>query len=106
GVIHSAGIAGGGIIAIKKESDARRVIDPKMQGTINLHAAFQSTNLDFMVLCSSLSAIVGGVGQVDYCAANNFQDAFAIAHNNRYGTRYVSVNWDTWSEAGMAVDTE
>jgi acyl transferase domain-containing protein/acyl carrier protein len=106
GIIHSAGIAGGGIIAIKKESDARRVIDPKMQGTINLHAAFQSANLDFMVLCSSLSAIVGGVGQVDYCAANNFQDAFAIAHNNRYGTRYVSVNWDTWSEAGMAVDTE
>ena len=30
---------------------------------------------DFVVLCSSVTAVAGGFGQVDYCAANNFLDA-------------------------------
>lgn len=106
GIIHSAGIAGGGIVAVKKEEQARKVMDPKVTGSLNLEAVFGDKDLDFFVLCSSLSAIVGGVGQIDYCAANNFLDAFAHQKNSNFGTRYISVNWDTWGEVGMAVNTE
>ena len=106
GVIHSAGVAGGGLIAIKKEEQANKVIDPKVRGTLNLENIFGNKGLDFFVLCSSLSAIVGGVGQIDYCAANNFMDAFAHEKNSHFGTRYISINWDTWGEVGMAVNTE
>jgi aryl carrier-like protein len=45
------------------------------------------------------------VGQSDYCAANAFQDALA-AGSARFPTpRILSVNWDTWAEAGMAVSS-
>ncbi len=106
GIIHSAGVAGGGIIAVKKEELAAKVMNPKVKGTLVLEKVFGGNQLDFFVLCSSLSAVMGGVGQVDYCAANNFLDGFAHQKNKRMGTRYVSINWDTWGEVGMAVTTE
>lgn len=50
---------------------------PKVQGTWNLHQETQSLNLDFFVLFSSLSGIVGQPGQANYASANTFLDAFA-----------------------------
>jgi hypothetical protein len=41
---------------------------------------------------------------VDYCAANAYLDAFARYQTVRCDTFTISVNWDTWREAGMAAD--
>lgn len=105
GIVHSAGVAGGGIISLKTEKEALKVMAPKVDGTLVLQEVFGGKDLDFFILCSSLSAILGGFGQVDYCASNAFQDAFAQQHANDQ-TYYLSVNWDTWGETGMAVNTE
>ena len=105
GIVHSAGVAGGGIISLKTEKQALKVMAPKVDGTLVLQDVFGGKGLDFFMLCSSLSAILGGIGQVDYCAANSFQDAFAQKFSNG-STYYLSVNWDTWGEIGMAVNTE
>jgi acyl carrier protein len=59
--------------------------------------------LDFFVLCSSLTSVLGAIGQVDYSAANAFMDAFALYKTRRDGLFTVSVNWDAWGEVGMAV---
>ena len=102
GVIHAAGMAGGGVIAHRTRAAVERVFAPKLQGTLNLMQAFEGEPLDFVLLCSSLSAITGGFGQVDYCAANCVLDAVA-ALASRQGQRLVlSVNWDAWREVGMA----
>ena len=77
GVIHSAGIAGGGLIQIKTREAANRVLAPKVHAMWALEAALGDRALDFLVLCSSTTAIIGGIGQVDYCAANAFLDAYA-----------------------------
>ncbi|MEO1410022.1 MAG: SDR family NAD(P)-dependent oxidoreductase [Bacteroidota bacterium] len=107
GIVHSAGVAGGGILSLKTEEEAQRVFAPKVDGTLTLHEVFGGEELDFFILCSSLSAILGGMGQIDYCAANSFQDAFAhqLAQGSK-STYYLSINWDTWGEVGMAVETE
>ena len=105
GVIHAAGIAGGGMIQLKKLEVAAAVLAPKVLGTRILGRIFHDQPLDFMLLCSSLAAIVGGVGQVDYCGANSFLDAFARQHYMETGTWTVAVNWNAWREVGMAVDT-
>jgi hypothetical protein len=48
----------------------------KVHGTWNLHKAFDDTKLDFFLLFSSLSGIVGQWGQSNYAAANTFLDSF------------------------------
>jgi hypothetical protein len=56
--------------------DWSAVVDPKVKGTWNLHYALKDHPLDFFVLFSSLSGIVGTRGQAAYAAANTFLDSF------------------------------
>ncbi|MEU7003412.1 SDR family NAD(P)-dependent oxidoreductase [Nonomuraea sp. NPDC046570] len=102
GVVHAAGLPGGGMAEIKERSAAQAVLDPKLAGTVALWDAFGDLGLDFFALCSSVTAVSGGFGQVDYCAANAFMDAFARASGT--GTRMLSLNWGAWLEVGMAAD--
>jgi NAD(P)-dependent dehydrogenase (short-subunit alcohol dehydrogenase family) len=104
GVIHSAGVAGGGIIQLKSQNVADSVLAPKVLGTLVLDELMKDEPLDFFFICSSLASVYGGFGQMDYCAANNFLDAYAQA-NTQEGRLTVSVNWDTWRDVGMAVKT-
>jgi acyl transferase domain-containing protein/acyl carrier protein len=106
GVVHAAGIAGGGIIHLKTPEAAEEVLKPKTRGTLALHSAMKNSELDFFLLCSSTNSIIGGFGQSDYCAANVFCDAFAQSHFSHRGPYFVSVNWDRWQEVGMAARTE
>jgi len=105
GVIHAAGIAGGGAIHLKSREAATAVLRAKVQGTRILGEILAEQRPDFLVLCSSVNAVVGGFGQVDYCAANAFLDAFAPAYQAQTGIRTISINWDTWATVGMAANT-
>jgi amino acid adenylation domain-containing protein len=102
GIIHAAGVKGGGLIARQERDIATAVLAPKIHGTLLLAELFPPRDLDFCVLCSSLAATLGGLGQADYSAANAFQDAFAFSEPSG---RIISIAWDTWKDAGMAVDT-
>jgi NAD(P)-dependent dehydrogenase (short-subunit alcohol dehydrogenase family) len=104
GVIHAAGIAGGGVIQLKNPEMAARVLAPKVAGTEALMRVLEGKRLDFIALCSSITALEGGPGQVDYCAANAFLDGFATEIARQSGAPIVSINWNTWRDVGMAVD--
>jgi acyl transferase domain-containing protein len=104
GVIHSAGVPAGGIIQLKTPSMVEPVMAPKLGGTMVLDRIFKDVPLDFFVLCSSLSSVVGGAGQVDYCAANAYLDAYACRRNSRGEGFTVSINWDAWLDVGMAAE--
>ena len=106
GVIHTAGVAGGGIIQQKNALEADKVIAPKLYGTIVLDKVLQNMPLDFFAVYSSMTSIVGGFGQVDYCAANAFLDAFAHHKLTQPSPFTVSINWGAWQEVGMAAQTE
>jgi amino acid adenylation domain-containing protein len=101
GVIHAAGVAGGGLIQLKTEESAATVLRAKVRGTLVLSSLLAGAPLDFFVVCSSLASILGGLGQVDYCAANAFLDAFA-AREAAQGRRALAIDWDRWREVGMA----
>jgi amino acid adenylation domain-containing protein len=102
GVFHAAGNPGGGMIQFKQPDFVERVFRPKIGGSQVLHELLGGRNLDFFIYCSSLNAITGGFGQVDYSSANAFLDSFAQAHDSPHGTRYLSINWDRWPGVGMA----
>ncbi|EFQ96996.1 fatty acid synthase S-acetyltransferase [Nannizzia gypsea CBS 118893] len=56
---------------------------PKVQGTWNLHNASLAAgiDLDFFLMFSSVSGIVGQAGQANYASGNSFLDAFAQYRN-------------------------
>jgi acyl carrier protein len=52
------------------------VISPKVHGSWNLHALLPS-GMDFFIMASSISGVVGQPTQANYAAANTYQDALA-----------------------------
>jgi phthiocerol/phenolphthiocerol synthesis type-I polyketide synthase E len=103
GVVHAAGVPGAGMIQIKTPAMAANVLAPKVAGTRVLDRVLKDAKLDFFVMCSSRSSILGGFGNVDYCAANAYLDAFAHYKRATNGGAAVSVNWDAWQSVGMLV---
>jgi acyl transferase domain-containing protein/acyl carrier protein len=106
GVVHSASITSGGMIQLKTKEMVAPVFAPKVSGTLALQSALEGSDLDFFVVFSTSLALTGVFGQVDYCAANAFLDAFAHA-NTLSGKFTVSIDWhvpqwETWQEESLA----
>jgi acyl transferase domain-containing protein len=102
GVIHAAGVA---VTGLKTAEMAAAVLASKVKGTFVLNALLDDCKPRFYILCSSMASLVPPPGQVDYCAANAFLDAFAQSDQVDNGTHVIAINWDTWQEVGMAVET-
>ena len=101
GIFHTAGVINDGLSSIKSKQDSTSVLLPKVQGTLILDKVFEQDNLDFFLLFSSTSSILGLEGQIDYTAANNFLDAFARYKRGKDGTPTCSINWGRWDNVGM-----
>jgi acyl transferase domain-containing protein len=104
GVVHTASVTSGGMVQLKTKEMVAPVFAPKVFGTRALQSMFE--DLDFFVLFSTSLALTGVFGQVDYCAANAFLDAFAHANTLR-GNFTVSIDWhvpqwETWQEEALA----
>ncbi len=106
GIFHLAGVPGEGLAVLKDVNNIRAVLSPKIQGIWVLARLFQRTELDFVVCASSLTAVVGGIGQLDYCAANLFLDRFMAQRPFKRCQRLLTVNWNAWSSVGMAVNVK
>jgi NAD(P)-dependent dehydrogenase (short-subunit alcohol dehydrogenase family) len=102
GVIHAALVLEDATIEAKTRESAARVLAPKVTGTIVLRDLLARQPLDFFVMFSSLVSQIGGAGQVDYCAASLFQDAFAAAAPDRLAKRVIAIDWGAWREVGKA----
>jgi len=102
GIVHAAGLPPGGLIQVKTREELMRVLAPKQAGTRALDQVFADEGLDFVLLCSSLTALVGALGLVDHTAANALLDAYAQAAIGRGDWPVTSVNWDAWLEVGQA----
>ncbi|WP_349409517.1 SDR family NAD(P)-dependent oxidoreductase [Pseudalkalibacillus sp. SCS-8] len=102
GVIHSAGVAGSGLLITKDKADFEKVIDPKISGTLLLDELLKNDDLKFFITCSSLTAEFSSVGQADYAAGNAFLDAFTYQLNQR-GVKALTIDWCGWNESGMAL---
>ncbi|WP_269749936.1 type I polyketide synthase [Polyangium fumosum] len=101
GVIHAAGVLDDGILTQQSPERFERVLAPKVRGAWNLHVETRALPLDFFVLFSSATSVLGSAGQSNYAAANAFLDGLA-AQRRASGQPGLSVNWGAWAEGGMA----
>ena len=104
GVVHAAGLPSRGLVAGKTPTDIDEVTAAKTLGTTTVADACAAEPLDFLVLCSSLTALLGGPGQSDYAGANAFLDTWAQEQRTATDLPVSAVAWDTWQETGMAAD--
>ncbi|BCA53917.1 polyketide synthase [Nitrospira sp. KM1] len=105
GVIHAAGLAGGRLIELITPQAVHDEFQAKAAGARVIADVTRELPLDFLLLCSSLTALVGAAGQSVYCAANSYLDALAHAARKQ-GKRYLSINFDRWRGVGMAAQAE
>ncbi|GAB1214119.1 hypothetical protein ATERTT37_003279 [Aspergillus terreus] len=78
GVIQGAMVLQDSILEQMTIDDWQAAIRPKVAGTWNLHERFsQRGSLDFFVMLSSLSCILGWASQASYAAGGTYQDALA-----------------------------
>ncbi|CAG8125616.1 unnamed protein product [Penicillium salamii] len=80
------------------------VISPKYHGTWNLHRNLPS-DLDFFVMLSSISGVIGNATQAAYAAGCAFQDSFA-AYRQRLGLAAVSLDLGVISDAGYLAENK
>ncbi|KAI3390411.1 hypothetical protein diail_9735 [Diaporthe ilicicola] len=92
-----AGVMNGAMVLRDKSipnmgyEDVVDVVNPKVLGSIYLDRIFYNTNLDFFILISSITAVVGNVGQANYAAANMHMCALA-ANRRKRGLNAVALN--------------
>ncbi len=106
GVLHSAGVIEDDFLLRKSAESFARVIAPKTLGSWNLDLETRDEPLDLFVLFSSVTGVLGNVGQCDYGFGNAFEDYFAHQRQQRRSNgeragKTVSINWPYWKDGGM-----
>ncbi|MCC7416288.1 MAG: SDR family oxidoreductase, partial [Acidobacteria bacterium] len=100
GVFHAAGVTSGRTFAPLADLGREALEEqfaPKAGGVAALADVLEGRALDFCVLLSSLSTVLGGHGFGAYAAANAVVDAAACAQARRGGTPWISVASDGWA---------
>ena len=102
GVVHAAGLVSAHAfrpIRSLARADCEAHFGPKRDGVLALDGVLGDRALDFCVLMSSLSGLLGGLGYAAYASANTFMDGFA---RQRARGGWTSVAWDGWRFGGSA----
>ncbi|QBG56188.1 non-ribosomal peptide synthetase [Bacillus amyloliquefaciens] len=111
GIIHAAGVIQDRFLLQKTKEEFSEVLAPKVIGTAYLDEASKDCSLDFFVLFSSVSGVLGNVGQADYAAGNAFMDAYAayrqsLTENGLRHGKTIAFNWTLWKDGGMQAGDE
>ncbi|KAL5002552.1 hypothetical protein BDV10DRAFT_202156 [Aspergillus recurvatus] len=105
GVIQGAMVLQDSILEQMSIDDWNAAIRPKVAGTRNLHDRFSQRNsLDFFVMLSSLSAILGWASQASYAAGGTYQDALARWRCSK-GLPAVSLDMGVIKDVGYVAES-
>src|SRR5208282_3620399 len=97
GIIHAAAEITGRTLQEMKLEDLQAGLRAKVAGTWVLHELTQALDLDFFVLFSSTTSLLGSRYLAHYAAANQFLDA--MAHYRRaLGKPALTINWGIWEQ--------
>lgn len=83
GVVNAAMVLRDKPFSSMSLDDLELVLEPKVHGSKNLDELFYSTKLDFFILFSSLSSLLGNPGQSNYAAAGTFLTSLAAQRRKR-----------------------
>lgn len=101
GIIHGAGNLADKLIEKKTEQDFEKVYTAKVQGLENILACVKPSQIEHLVLFSSVTGFYGNIGQSDYAIANEILNKSAHLFKQKYPQCHVvAINWGGW-DSGM-----
>lgn len=71
----------------------------KITGVNVLARLVNEEEIDFCLLFSSISSILGGIGLCAYAAANNYLNYFAESKHENKPIKWFSISWDAWKHS-------
>ncbi|MBD2775779.1 type I polyketide synthase [Iningainema tapete] len=71
-----------------------KLFDSQLHHITVLEQALQNRKLDFCIIISSLSSILGGFGLTLYSSVNQLIDTFTQKHNQTNSLSWSIINWD------------
>ena len=101
GIAHLAGVLDDALLPQQDAEHFRTTLWPKAFGAVHLHRLTESDDLDFFILFSSASAVIGSPAQANYATANALLDGLA-AQRRAWGLCATAVNFGPWGRGGMA----
>ena len=101
GVLHLAADLSAAPLTELSAEQLDTMLRPKLHGTLVLERLARSRRMDFLVLFSSTTALLGAAGLAHYAAANAFLDATA-EHTRDASCPVLSVSWGTWASMRLA----
>ncbi|MFM9035290.1 MAG: type I polyketide synthase [Mycobacterium sp.] len=101
GVAHLAGVLDDALLPQQDLDRFRTTLRPKALGAHHLHRLTQDDELEFFILYSSASAVLGSPSQANYACANALLDGL-VAHRRARGLPATAVNFGPWGRGGMA----
>ncbi|MCC6456108.1 MAG: SDR family NAD(P)-dependent oxidoreductase [Caldilineaceae bacterium] len=104
GLFHAA--AAGESVPIEALSlrQVMQMFQAKVGGSWLLHQLTRDLDLDYFVLFSSTTALLGASDLAHYAAANCFLDALAH-YRHAHALPALAVNWGTWRDSDSTLDT-
>ena len=105
GFVHCAGVTNvGRVILDTGLPEFEQNVRSKVFGLLVLDRLLGHRRLDFGIVVSSLSAVLGGLGHMAYAAANACADAIVLRRNQTGPGLWTSVDWDAWKFEQGRVD--
>ena len=100
-IVHGAGNLADKPIERKSKQDFDLVYAPKVRGLENILDCIDRTQLDCLVLFSSVVGFYGNAGQTDYAIANDILNKTAHTFKQKHPQCHtVAINWGPW-DSGM-----
>ncbi|MET8413593.1 SDR family NAD(P)-dependent oxidoreductase, partial [Streptomyces sp. NPDC005195] len=102
-VVHAAGLGFGALLVRRDATAMAGAAAARENGALVMERLIESFHPEIAVYCSSMSALLGGIGQSDYAAGASLLDGFAHHRTSETETTdRIGIDWDIWSETGMA----
>jgi acyl carrier protein/NAD(P)-dependent dehydrogenase (short-subunit alcohol dehydrogenase family) len=105
GVIHAAMVLDDGILANLDAERFRRVLAPKVAGAENLDNLLRGEPLEYFVLYSSVTTLIGNPGQANYVAANAYLEGLA-RRRRQNGLPALAIAWGPILDVGVVAQNQ
>jgi NAD(P)-dependent dehydrogenase (short-subunit alcohol dehydrogenase family)/acyl carrier protein len=99
GIVHAAMVIDDRLIDGVDRDSLEMVMQPKIQGALNLQQFAADLDLDYLLLFSSATTLFGNPGQFNYVAANAFMEGLA-RQMVRSGLPALAVAWGGIEDVG------